>query len=102
MYAITPYFCRVITSIRHKGLLLFYEKGNGSKLPGEYLNKINRMLDQLDAVTSIRDIQQIGHGIHKLSGNMADFWAIKITPNYRMIFRFEYGEILDLDFIDYH
>ena len=44
----------------------------------------------------------MGQGIHKLSGELVDFWSIKITPNYRITFRFENGEILDVDFIDYH
>jgi proteic killer suppression protein len=41
----------MITSIRPKGLFQFYETGNSSKLLSEYVRKINRILDQLDAVT---------------------------------------------------
>lgn len=36
----------MIQSIRHKGLLQYYTEGNGSKLPAQYLRKINRILDQ--------------------------------------------------------
>lgn len=92
----------MIVSIRHKGLLIYYEKGDGSKLPGQYLRKINRIFDQLDALTTEEDIKQIGQGIHKLTGNLSEFWSIKVTPNYRIIFRFADGEVLDVDFIDYH
>ncbi len=92
----------MITSIRHKGLLQFYETGNSSKLPSEHVRKINRILDQLDALTSEQDIVTMGNGVHKLSGDLNDFWAIKITPNYRIIFRFEAGEVLDVDYLDYH
>lgn len=102
MCRITYYNCIMILNIRHKGLLLYYETGNGSKLPATFLRKINRILDQLDAATSTDDILQMGQGIHKLSGELVDFWSIKITPNYRIIFRFENAEILDVDFIDYH
>lgn len=92
----------MILSIRHKGLLLYYEKGDRSKLPGQYLRKINRIFDQLDALTTEEDIKQIGQGIHKLTGNLSEFWSIKVTPNYRIIFRFADGEVSDVDFIDYH
>lgn len=92
----------MIVSIRHKGLLRYYEKGDGSRLPGQYLRKINRIFDQLEALTTDEDIKQIGQGIHKLTGNMAEFWSIKVTPNYRIIFRFENGKVLDVDFVDYH
>jgi proteic killer suppression protein len=92
----------MIVSIRYKGLLLYYETGNGSKLPTQFLRKINRILDQLDAVSSVDDIQQMGQGIHKLSGDFAEFWSVKVTPNFAIIFRFENGDILDVDCIDYH
>lgn len=92
----------MIQSIRHKGLLQYYTEGSGAKLPPQYLRKINRILDQLDAVSSVDDIQAMGLGIHKLTGDLADFWSIKVTPNYRIIFRFEGGDIHDIDFLDYH
>ena len=92
----------MIINFRHKGLQQYYEEGNGSKLPAPYLRKINRVLDQLDAITSVSDIQQMGWGIHKLTGDMADFWSITVTTNYRIIFRFDDGYIHDVDYIDYH
>lgn len=92
----------MITSIRHKGLLQFYETGNSSKLPSQYVRKINRILDQLDAVTSEKDIITLGSGIHRLTGELSDFWSIKVSPNYRIIFRFEAGDIVDVDYLDYH
>ena len=63
----------MIINFRHKGLQHYYEEGKGPKLPAAYLRKITRILDQLDAVTSMSDIQQMGSGIHKLTGNIAVF-----------------------------
>jgi flagellar biosynthesis protein FlhB len=45
----------MILSISHKGLRLYYEDDNDSKLPSEYLRKIARILTSLDAVTSEDD-----------------------------------------------
>ncbi|MCE7063758.1 type II toxin-antitoxin system RelE/ParE family toxin [Dyadobacter sp. CY326] len=92
----------MIVSFTHKGLLAYYEKGDSSKLPAIYLRKINRVLDQLDAVASRDDILQLGSGIHRLSGDLGDFWSIKISPNFRIIFRFENGDVFDVDYLDYH
>jgi len=92
----------MIVSFKHKGLQHYYEAGNGSKLLAQYLRKINRLFDQLDAITSISDIQQMGSGIHKLSGDLAEFWAVSVTPNYRIIFRFDAGDVHDVDYVDYH
>lgn len=102
MRNITGYNLVMIVSIQHKALRKFYEEGDGAKLPAAYLRKINRIFDQLEAVTTIVDIQTMGAGVHKLSGNLADFWALSVTPNYRIIFRFENGDVYDVDFIDYH
>jgi proteic killer suppression protein len=92
----------MIKSIQHKGLRLFYEKGNGSKLPAEFLSRIVLILDALDAVTSEEDIKRVGLGVHKLTGNLSQFWSVKVTANYRIIFRFKGGDIYDVDYIDYH
>lgn len=59
-------------------------------------------MDQLDAVSSVEDIMQMGAGIHKLTGDLGGYWALKISPNYRLIFRFENGGVYDLDYLDYH
>jgi toxin HigB-1 len=92
----------MIESIRHKGLLTYYTEGSGAKLPANQLVKISRLLDALDAVSSEDDIKQLGLGIHKLTGNLKEFWSIKVTANYRIIFRFEDGNVHDVDYIDYH
>lgn len=92
----------MIAGIKHKGLKLYYEEGDGSKLPAVQLSKIRRVLGMLDAVTTEKDIAALGSGIHKLKGEYAGFWSIHITGNYRIIFRFEDGDIYDVDYLDYH
>ena len=92
----------MIVTINHKGLRTYFEDGNGAKLPHDQLTKIARILSALDAVSSEDDIKVLGSGIHKLTGNLKDFWSIKVNANYRIIFRFEAGDIFDVDYLDYH
>jgi toxin HigB-1 len=92
----------MIQSIRHKGLRLYYETGYGSKLPRQQLAKIGRVLTVLDAVSSENDIKTLGSGIHNLKGSYRGFWALAITGNYRIIFRFGSPDIFDVDYLDYH
>jgi len=40
--------------------------------------------------------------IHKLSGDLKNYWALKVNKNYRIIFRFDGQHAYDLDYIDYH
>ncbi|WP_126243997.1 type II toxin-antitoxin system RelE/ParE family toxin [Chitinophaga rhizosphaerae] len=92
----------MITSFLHKGLRLYYEKGKATGLPTAHLRKIGMILTALDAVTAEEDIKQLGSGIHLLRGIYAGYWSITITGNYRIIFRFDQGEVFNVDYIDYH
>jgi proteic killer suppression protein len=92
----------MIQSIRHEGLRLYYETGNGSKLPRQQLAKIGRLLTALDAVSSEIDIKALGSDVHMLKGIYKGFWALTITGNYRIIFRFTAPDIFDVDYLDYH
>ena len=40
--------------------------------------------------------------LHPLRGNLAGFWAVDVTANRRMIFRFEEQDVTDVNLLDYH
>jgi len=40
--------------------------------------------------------------LHPLRGNLAGFWAVRVSGNWRVIFRLEDGQVFDVDLIDYH
>jgi toxin HigB-1 len=81
---------------------LFYETGNGGKLPKEQLAKIRRILTVLDAISSGSDIKSLGSGIHALKGEYKGFWSLSVTGNYRIIFVFKPPDVFDVDYLDYH
>ena len=37
-----------------------------------------------------------------LRGELAGYWAVKVSANWRVIFRFEDGNVVDVDLVDYH
>ena len=43
-----------------------------------------------------------GWRLHRLTGDLRDFWSLSVTGNWRLIFRFENGDAFDLDLVDYH
>jgi len=92
----------MIASFRHKGLKLFYEKGNASKLQPQHVAKIRLILTRLDAAISPGDLNVPGYGLHQLSGDLAGFWAVKVDKNYRIVFRFDGVNMQDVDCLDYH
>ncbi len=94
----------MIQSFRHKGLKLLWEQENASKLPADQISRIERMLVIIDSAQQIpEDFGAFQNwNIHKLSGDLKDFWSIKVNKNYRIIFRFDGQHAYDLDYIDYH
>ena len=43
-----------------------------------------------------------GWRLHPLKGDLKGFWSVTITGNWRVVFRFDKGDALDVDLTDYH
>ncbi len=41
-------------------------------------------------------------GLHPLKGGLKGFWAVSVSGNWRIIFRFGNGNAYDVDLVDYH
>ncbi len=92
----------MINSFRHKGLKLYYEKGDSSKLQAHHVSKIRLILTRLDAAGTPNEMQVPGYDLHQLSGELKDFWFVKVNGNYRIIFRFDGKNVCEVDYLDYH
>jgi proteic killer suppression protein len=81
----------MIQGFKHKGLKLLWEQNNSSKLPAELINRIERMLDVIDSAQHVpEDFGAYQNwNIHKLSGDLIEYWSIKVNKNYRIVFRFD-------------
>lgn len=94
----------MIKSIQHKGLKLFWTKGDASKLQSEYMHKIVRVLNIIHYLEEVpKDLETFKHlRPHPLKGSLKSFWSLDISGNWRIIFRFEDGHAFDLDYLDTH
>jgi proteic killer suppression protein len=92
----------MIKSIKHRGLRLLFDEGDRSRLRADLVSKADRFLDALDAATVPEDVDLPGYRLHKLTGNLRDFWSATLSRNHRIIFRFEEGHAYDVDLVDYH
>lgn len=43
-----------------------------------------------------------GSGLHLLRGDRSGSWAVRVSGNWRVVFRFEAGDAHDVDYVDYH
>jgi toxin HigB-1 len=71
-------------------------------LPNNMAKRIQVRLNVLDRASELNDIPLPGFGFHALKGHRKVEYAISVTGNYRMTFRFNRGDILDLNLEDYH
>jgi proteic killer suppression protein len=92
----------VITGIKHKGLKRLYDRGERQGIGANMLARVEEILSILDAAESIEELDIPGYRLHPLTGNLKGLWSIRVTGNWRIVFRFENGEASDVDLIDYH
>ena len=93
----------MIVSIRHKALRRFFEQGNSRGLKTDLLDRLEKMLSALDVAVDVDELGTIpGWRLHKLSGELADYWSLSVTGNWRLIFLFADGEVSQVDLVDYH
>jgi proteic killer suppression protein len=93
-----------IKTFKHKGVEKVFCTGRSRKIGAEFHKRMSLILDAINGATRIGDLRG-AHGFHALSGDRAGCFAVSISGNWRLIFRFEHGDqgdILDVDFEDYH
>ena len=92
----------MITSFKHKGLGLFFTKGSYKGIPAQYGSRIERMLDRLDASKEAEDMDLPGYKFHELKGKRKGVYSVSVSGNWRITFRFDGDNVIEVDLGDYH
>ncbi len=92
----------MIYGFRHMGLRLLFEHGDRRKVLTEHADKIERILARLEQASEVSDMDLPGFHLHPLKGDLAGYWAIMVSGNWRIVFRFLDGHADDVDLVDYH
>jgi toxin HigB-1 len=92
----------MIRSIRHKGLRLLYERDQSKGLQQAQVRRIRMILARLDASSSPGDMDLPGLRLHPLLGDRQGFYAVDLSGNWRIVFRFDGEDAVDVDLTDYH
>ena len=88
--------------IRHKGLRALHERDDRARLPADLVPRIRRILFRLQEATNPGSAAAPGFRLHPLKGDRAGWWSVDVSGNWRVVFRFEHAEVVDVDLIDYH
>ncbi len=92
----------MIKSFSHKGIQKFFETGNTAAIQHGHRKKLRLQLAALDTAQKIEDMDMPGFRLHPLKGKRKDHWAIDVSGNWRMTFRFEDGNAHRINYEDYH
>lgn len=79
-----------------------FEEGDGRGLPPDQISRLENRLAVINEAQRIEEINVPGFKLHQLHREYDGFHAVKITGNWRIIFRFIDGDAFDLDHLDYH
>jgi proteic killer suppression protein len=66
------------------------------------IERIEDIFARLDVATVPSDLDLPGYGLHSLKGKLKGFWAVEVSGNWGIVFRFQDGDALDVNLIDYH
>ena len=92
----------MIVRFRHKGLKALFDTGSARGVRPTHVNRLRLILARLNASLSPRDMDLPGLALHKLKGKRAGQFAVSVSGNWRVTFRFDGQDAVDVDYLDYH
>jgi proteic killer suppression protein len=92
----------VIRGFRHRGLERFFLRDTRAGIQADQAKRIRLILGRLHAARSAQDMNLPGLYLHELKGKRRGTWAVRVSGNWRITFRFEGEDAVDVDYEDYH
>jgi len=92
----------MIKSFRHRGLKRLFERGDKSQVRADMLDKIENILAVLDHADTPEKMGLPGFRLHPMTGDLRGFWSVTVRANWRIIWRYDGADAVDVELIDYH
>ena len=92
----------MIASFKHRGLKALYDGRTARRVAPEHIQKLRDILGVLDRSQRPQDVDLPGLQLHPLKGELKGHCAVTVSGNWRVTFRFEDGDVVDVDYLDYH
>src|SRR5659263_216926 len=92
------YITIMIRGFRHKGLEKYFLSGTKSGVQSSHLKRLRLVLGRLQASTSPMDMDLPGLHLHELTGNRKGTWSVRVSGNWRITFRFDGKDAVDVDY----
>ena len=92
----------MISSIKHKGLVALYYEDQIKGVKQSHVKRLRQILALLATACTPEDMNVPGLKFHPLKGDMTGYYAVSVSGNWRVVFRFKEGGATDVDLLDYH
>jgi proteic killer suppression protein len=93
----------VIKNFKDDETQKIYQRQRSRKLPSDIQQVALRKLRMINNSVTINDLRvPPANRLEKLSGNRAGQWSIRINDQWRVCFRWEGSDALDVEITDYH
>jgi proteic killer suppression protein len=95
----------MIKKFRHKGLKRFFRDPRFTDKRGisaEIAERLIVILDALDVVERADEMDIAGLYFHRLKGSRRNEYSVRVTGNWRVTWRMEATDVIDVNLEDYH
>lgn len=96
----------MVASFRDSDLEAFYYEGPGRRtrrIPAAIHKVLRRKLDQLFSAVDLRDLRAPpGNRLQALKGDREGYHSIRVSDQWRIVFRWERDAAYEVEFADYH
>ncbi len=92
----------MIRSFKHKGLERFFLRGTKAGIQAPHTSKLRLILSRLQASVAPNDLDLPGLFLHQLKGSSKGVWSVRVSGNWRITFKFDGLDAVDVNYEDYH
>ena len=92
----------MIQSFKHRGLGALYSGHGSRRVDPAHVRKLIRILAVLDRSNTPQDMNLPGFQLHQLAGQLSGHYAVSVSGNWRVTFRFADGHAVEVNYTDYH
>ena len=89
-------------SFVHKGVERYFRTGSKAGIQPRHASRLHLQLAMLDNARKPEDMNAPGWRLHPLRGALRGHWAVIVSGNWRLTFRFEGEDAVLVDYQDYH
>jgi proteic killer suppression protein len=93
----------MIISFGDKETAKLFITGKSKKIPSTLINIAVRKLDYLNRAKTLQDLEAPpGNRLEALKGDLKGKHSIRINDQYRIVFKFQNGDVSEVEVTDYH